>query len=81
MNTLRRWKQRVERLEQKTGTNPGPQMIYLTPNLKPEGDDSQETAWSVNIAPGVWAKAFGAAFTAEQVDALRKEYGDGKAQP
>jgi len=81
MNTLRRWKQRVERLEQKTGTNPGPQMIYLTPNLKPEGDDSQETAWSVKIAPGVWAKAFGAAFTAEQVDALRKEYADGKAQP
>jgi len=74
MNTLRRWKQRVERLEQKTGPNPGPQMIYLTPNLQPEGDDSSENPWSVKIAPGIWAKAFGAPFTAEQIDNFRKEY-------
>jgi len=29
MNTLRRWKQQVEKLEQKTGTKPGPQLIYM----------------------------------------------------
>jgi len=78
---LSRWKQRIERLEEKMGTKRQPQMIYLTPNLKPDGDDSEETPWSVKIAPGVWAKAFGAPFSSEDIERLRREYVDGKAQP
>jgi len=74
MNNLRRWQQRIERLEKRIGTRVGPQAIYLTPNLEAEGDDSEETPWSVKIAPGVWGAAFGAPFTAEQIDQLRKEY-------
>ena len=65
---------RIERLEKRIGTRVGPQLIYLTPNLKPEGDDAEETPWSVKIRPGVWAKAFGAPFTADQIDNFRKEY-------
>jgi len=81
MNNLRRWQQRIERLEKRIGTRVGPQLIYLTPNLKPEGDDAEETPWSVKIAAGVWAKAFGAPFSSEDIERLRREYVDGKAQP
>lgn len=70
MNNLSR---RIERLEQRLSAQHGEQqLVYVGPNL--ESDDSEETPWSVKIAPGVWAMAFGARFTAEQIDALRKEY-------
>jgi len=65
---------RIERLEKRIGTRVGPQLIYLTPNLKPQGDDS-ETPWSIKVSPhGIWAKAFGPSFTPEQIDYFRKEY-------
>src|SRR5262249_30903456 len=70
---------RIERLEKRIGTRVGPQLIYITPNLQP--DDSEETPWSVRVAPGVWAKAFGAPFSSEDIERLRREYVDGKAQP
>jgi len=56
-------------------TKRGPQLIYITPNLESEGDDSEETPWSIKISPhGIWVKAFGPRFTPEQIDNFRKEY-------
>ena len=77
MNTLRRWKQRIERLEDRMGSKRVPQLIYITPNLEAEGDDSAETPWSVKIAPGVWATAFGTPFCSEDIERLRKKYAYG----
>jgi hypothetical protein len=57
------------------GTKHAPRLIYLTPNL--EGDDTEETAYSVKISSEVWAHVFGTGpSTTEEVDKLREEYAE-----
>ena len=69
MNNLAR---RTQRLEEKLETKPGPRLIYLTPNL--EGDETEETAYSVKISSEVWAYVFSSGpFTTEEVDKLREQ--------
>jgi hypothetical protein len=72
MNNLAR---RTQRLEEKLETKPGPRLIYLTPNL--EGDETEETAYSVKISSEVWAYVFGSGpFITEEIDKLREEYAE-----
>jgi hypothetical protein len=75
MNGLKR---RIERLEKETGADKG-QMLYLGPNL--ESDEEEETPWSIKISPGLWATAFGAPFSGEQIEQLRAEFTSGKGNP
>jgi hypothetical protein len=76
---MSRFEQRLTRLEQRMGTNPGPRLIYLTPNL--EGDESEETPYSVKISSKLWAEAFGGPFTKEEIDKLREEYAEERRSP
>jgi hypothetical protein len=69
-----RFEQRLTRLEQRMGTKHAPRLIYLTPNL--EGDETEETAYSVKISSELWAEAFGGPFTKEEIDKLREEYAE-----
>jgi len=47
------------------GLKQGKQLIYIRPNL--ERDDREETPWSIKISAGVWATAFGASFSFEDI--------------
>ena len=69
-----RFEQRLTRLEKWTGTKHGPRLIYITPNL--EGDESEETAYSVKISSELWAEAFGGPFTKEEIGKLKEEYAE-----
>jgi hypothetical protein len=71
MNRLQR---RLERLEQQTRAKPGAPLIYLMPNL--EEGEGQETPYSVKISSELWAHAFGAPLTEDDIRELRVEYGD-----
>ena len=69
-----RFEQRLTRLELRMGTKHAPRLIYLTPNL--EGDETEETAYSVKISSELWAEAFSGPFTKEEIDKLREEYAE-----
>jgi len=75
MKAVRNWEQRIERLKQRMGAKQGPQLICIGPNL--ERDNREETPWSIKISPGVWATAFGASFSSEDIKRLRREHADG----
>ena len=70
-----RWKQRIERIEQRMGMGTrGPQAIYILPSL--EADDTDEdTPWRVKLGRGLYAEAYGRPFSPEQIEGLRIEYG------
>jgi hypothetical protein len=71
---MSRFEQRLTRIEQRMGTKSGPRLIYIMPNL--EGDESEETPYSVKIAPRMWAESFGGPFTTAEIDRLREEYAE-----
>jgi hypothetical protein len=54
------------------GVQPGPRLIYLTPNL--ELDEPEETPYLVKLSSDVWAHVFGAPLSDEEIRNLRKEY-------
>jgi hypothetical protein len=71
---------RIERLErQLLGTQDESQLIYVMSDI--EGDDEEDTPWSIKLSPGIRAVAFGAPFSSEDVKRLRQQYADGWPRP
>ena len=68
-----KFEQRLKQLEQRTGTTPGPRLIYLT-NLEP--DEPEETPYLIKLSSHIWAHVFGAPLSDDEIRNLREEYSD-----
>ena len=72
-----RWKQRIEKIEQRIGIgkNQGAEMIWFGPSL--EEDDETESDRAVRLGHGMGAMAWsGPPFSPQQIAALKGEYGE-----
>ena len=63
---------RLDRLEQRMGTKPGPRLIYFAPNL--EEGEGDESPYMVKISSDLWAYVFGGPLTDKESHQLREEY-------
>lgn len=65
-------KRRLHRLEKQSGTNFGPRIIYLMPNL--ESEEPDETPYSAKITSELWAHSHGRPLMDQEIAALRIQY-------